>query len=104
MAVVQLRSPPFTQQNYDRPAIAELRRSDGRLLLGAFSSVSYNITPAYALQQIYMAPFAQDDWRVNSKLTVNLGVRWDYESPFTERYNKQASNFCTTASIRCRLG
>ena len=68
------------------------------LLLGAFSSVSYNITPAYALQQIYTAPFVQDDWRVTPKLTLNLGVRWDYESPFTERYNKQVSNFCTTCT------
>ncbi|HZL27256.1 MAG TPA: TonB-dependent receptor [Acidobacteriaceae bacterium] len=68
------------------------------LLLGDFSGASYNITPAYALQQIYMAPFVQDDWRVNNKLTLNLGIRYDYESPFTERYNKQVSNFCTTCT------
>jgi hypothetical protein len=43
-----------------------------------------------------MAPFIQDDWRATKKLTVNLGLRYDYESPFTERYNKQVSNFCTT--------
>jgi hypothetical protein len=66
------------------------------LLLGDFSTANYNITPAYALQQIYMAPFIQDDWRATAKLTVNLGLRYDYESPFTERYNKQVSNFCTT--------
>jgi hypothetical protein len=58
--------------------------------------VSYNISASYALQQVYMAPFIQDDWRVTPKLTVNLGLRYDYESPFTERYNKQVSNFCTT--------
>jgi hypothetical protein len=68
------------------------------LLLGDFSSASYNNSAAYALQQIYTAPFVQDDWRATSKLTLNLGVRWDYESPFTERYNKQVSNFCTTCA------
>jgi len=44
---------------------------------------NYNINIAYALQQVYMAPFAQDDWRFSDKLTLNLGMRWDYESPFT---------------------
>lgn len=66
------------------------------LLLGTPSSASYNISAAYAQQQLYMAPFIADDWRVTSKLTVNLGLRYDYESPLTERYNKQVQNFCTT--------
>ncbi len=67
-------------------------------LLGYASSLSYGINASYALQQVYMAPFVQDDWRVTPKLTVNLGLRYDYESPFTERYNKQVAGFCTTCS------
>lgn len=67
-------------------------------LLGYDSSMSYNIEAAYALQQIYVSPYAQDDWRVTDKLTLNLGARWDYESPFTERYNKQVTGFCFTCA------
>ncbi len=41
-----------------------------------------------ASQSFYYAGYAQDDWRVTSKLTLNLGVRYDYDSPRTERYNR----------------
>ncbi|MGA8941005.1 MAG: carboxypeptidase regulatory-like domain-containing protein [Acidobacteriaceae bacterium] len=87
----------FTQQNsVTAPIGSEANSGDpfASFLLGYHSSVSYNIQAAYALQQIYTAPFVQDDWRVTDKLTLNLGARWDYESPFTERYNKQVTGFC----------
>ncbi len=85
----------FTQKNY---SIGDVNSGDSLadLLLGTFSSTSYNIQAAYALQQIYIAPWVQDDWRVSRKLTVNLGLRWDLESPYTERYNKLVTTFCTT--------
>jgi hypothetical protein len=36
--------------------------------------------------------FVQDDWRAAPKLTLNLGIRYDYYSPFAEVKN-QLSNF-----------
>lgn len=32
--------------------------------------------------------YITDDWRANSSLTVNMGVRWEYESPLTEAKNR----------------
>lgn len=47
--------------------------------------------------QRFTALYFQDDWRVTQKLTLNLGLRWDYERPVTERYNRLTSNFDPTA-------
>ncbi len=32
--------------------------------------------------------FVNDDWRIGPSLTLNLGVRWDYGAPITEKYNR----------------
>ena len=38
----------------------------------------------------YFAPYFQDDWRVNSRLTMNLGLRWDYRNVPYETRNRMA--------------
>lgn len=91
----------FTQKNSIATNVgADASSGDpvASMMLGYHSSANYNISAAYALNQIYTAPFVQDDWRFTNKLTLNLGVRWDYESPFTERYNKQVAGFCFTCA------
>jgi len=54
-------------------------------------SLTLPITPAYRAK--YLSFFFQDDWKVTRKLTLNLGVRWDYESPVMERYNQMTNGF-----------
>jgi len=60
-------------------------------LLGAGSGGSTPVNGAASLQNYYVAGYAQDDFKVTSKLTLNLGLRYEVESPYTERYNRLAS-------------
>lgn len=61
------------------------------MLLGAPASGSTRIPASVAMQFYYGSAYIQDDWRVSSRLTLNLGFRYDIETPYTERYNRTSS-------------
>jgi hypothetical protein len=44
------------------------------------------------IRGIETGAYVADDWRVNSKLTLNIGMRWEYYSPYSEVANRW-SNF-----------
>ncbi|MGH9345542.1 MAG: TonB-dependent receptor domain-containing protein, partial [Terriglobia bacterium] len=58
------------------------------LLLGAGNSGSMPIGSGNELRDWYAAAYAQDDIRLTDKLTVNLGLRYEEESPYTDRHNE----------------
>ena len=47
-----------------------------------------NVQPATATRSSDTTFYFQDDWRVTSKLTLNLGLRYDWQTPYTERYDR----------------
>ncbi len=57
--------------------------------LGAVTSYTASIpTAAWLPRDTINSFYAQDDWKFNSKLTLNLGVRWAMESPFHTKYGQ----------------
>ena len=66
--------------------------AEATFILGEINS--YTAAPAsipgyYRWQ--YDAGYFQDDWRVAPKLTLNLGVRYEVETPRSEKYNNQGT-------------
>lgn len=70
------------------PLRASLTAGSGlaSFLLG-FGTGSVDQVPALAIRNMYYGLFFNDDVKLG-RLTLNLGVRWEYEQPRTERYNR----------------
>ena len=68
-------------------------------LYGIPSSGSFPSNDNYAEQTRYWALYSQDDWKVTSKLTLSLGLRYELPSPLTERFNRSVQAFNPAAAL-----
>ena len=75
----------WTRQALNRAGGGESMAS---LLLGLPASGRIQYEPALALLVPYYALYVQDDWRVNERLTIHAGLRWDSDYPTTERFDR----------------
>ncbi len=48
---------------------------------------------SYADQSLYYAGYIHDDFKVSPKLTLNVGLRYELETPLTERFDRSVSQF-----------
>ncbi|MBI1873932.1 MAG: TonB-dependent receptor [Acidobacteria bacterium] len=83
-------SAGFTQGPNPNTASSTAGHSIASLLLGTGTANNVLIQnwKNVASQNFYVAGYVQDDWRVNERLTLNVGVRYDLETPRTERYDR----------------
>jgi hypothetical protein len=67
------------------------------------SSIAFGNADKYFRQTVYAA-FIDDDWRVTPRLSVHVGVRWEYGSPMTELFGRLvnldvAGNFAAVTPV-----
>jgi len=59
---------------------------------------SYDNQSPADYRSYYIGSFLQDDWRVNPRLTLNFGVRYDIDTPFGEKFGRTVSGFNPAAT------
>jgi len=70
--------------------------SGAAFLLGLPNGGSFPRNADAFWSQHFEAFYVQNDWRVTPRLTFNFGLRYDFETPVTERYNRMTTNFDPT--------
>jgi hypothetical protein len=90
----------WTRGPLDNSATApgSLGQSFASFLLGLPSGGSVVRAASYDEQSTTWGFYAQDDWRVSSRLTLNLGLRYEVETPLTERHNASVRGFDPAAA------
>jgi hypothetical protein len=58
----------------------------------------YDINAQADFRQYYVGTFVQDDWRVSNEVTLNIGARFDIDTPFGEKYGRTVNGFNPTAA------
>ncbi len=80
----------FTQGPTSSPADTNSGFGFASFYLGAASNAYIDIPQTNGFRVKYFAFFGSDDWKLNNKLTVNLGLRYDLPIPVTEQKNRMS--------------
>ncbi|MDQ2921937.1 MAG: carboxypeptidase regulatory-like domain-containing protein [Acidobacteriota bacterium] len=91
-------STTFTRGPLDNSTAAAIGQELASFLLGVPTGGLIDRNVARSNQTLYNGVFFHDDWKVNQRLTLNLGLRYELEGATTERYNRNIRGFDPNAS------
>jgi hypothetical protein len=92
-------STNFVSQGGTNTAAPTFGGDFASFLLGLPTSGDFVQAARASYHQWYTAGFVQDDWRVNSQLTLNLGIRFDHDTPYEEKLGRTVNGFNSTAAL-----
>ena len=88
----------WTNGPFSNSAASPIGQDFAAFLLGLPSSGSYDLNTSATMESKYVSLHYQDDWRVRNNLTINLGLRFEHETPASERYGRTVNGFDATAA------
>jgi len=88
----------WTRGPLDNSAAAPNGQGLASMLLGLPTGGNITRFDSYAEESTVWGFFVQDSWKASRRLSVDLGLRWEFEGPLTERFNRSVLGFNPTAA------
>jgi hypothetical protein len=95
-------APPYSRGTYgfngqysSDPGVSFTGFGPADFLTDQINSASLSNLSTVYNNRWYRAGYAQDDWRIKGRLTLNLGVRYEYFQPYKENSGAQANFFAS---------
>ena len=82
-----------------QPGVANTGSGIADFLTNNMSTGQISPSGTYNDAQFILAGYVQDDWRATRKLTLNLGVRYEYFQPYKEMIGKQANFYVNSVGV-----
>jgi len=82
----------YTRGPLDNAAAAPIGQELAAMLLGVPGG-SMARSASFAMQDRFFGLFFHDDYKLTPKLTLNLGLRYELETPVTERFDRLVAGF-----------
>jgi hypothetical protein len=83
----------YTRGPLDNSPISPIGQGMASFLYGIPTAGGIDLNDSRAERSNFYGLFLQDDFRILRRLTLNLGIRWEYESPIVERFNRTSRDF-----------
>jgi hypothetical protein len=83
-----LMDPASAQQGIFNQSVVDTGAGLADFLLGNVDAADLNVVPKFYTRQSDYAGYVQDNWRITQNLTLNLGVRYEYWTPFSDKRNQ----------------